>query len=125
MRPLMALAAGLLVGLIVIEAILAAIRLFTSNPELMQDLGSGMLLPGTHLLAVSATWLVGATLAGAMSTVMSGTRVWGWLAGLLLCLPALLTLTLAGYPWAMVSAGLVPLAGAIAGSALARRTLPN
>ncbi len=125
MRPLMALAAGLLVGLIVIEAVLAAIRVFTSNQELMLDLASGNLLPGPHLLAVSATWLVGSILAGAMSTVMSGSRACGWLAGVLLCLPALLTLTLAGFPWSIVSAGLVPLAGAIAGSALARRTLPD
>lgn len=124
MRWLKALACGLLIGLVVTEALLAATGLFTSSQNVMQDLAGGVMLPGTYWLAVGSAWLTGAILAGAMSTLMGGFRACGWLAGLLLCLPALLTLTLAGYPWAVVSGGLLPLAGAVAGSALARTTLP-
>ena len=124
MRILKALAAGLLIGVIVTEALMAAIGVFAANPNLHEDLAAGRLLPGMHLMAVAAAWLLGSTLAGAMSTAMSGLRLLGWIAGGLLCLPALLILLLAGFPWAVVSIGLLPVAGAIAGAAIALRAPP-
>ena len=124
MHMLKALAAGLIVGVIVTEALLAAIGVLAGNPGLPEDLAAGQPLPGMHLVAVATAWLVGSTLAGAMSTAMSGFRLLGWVVGGLLCLPTLLILVLAGFPWAVVGIGLLPAAGAIAGAAIALRVSP-
>ncbi len=124
MRMIKALAGGLAVGIIVTEALLAAVQVLTDNPTLSEDLAVGQLPPGSQLLAVAIAWLLGSVLAGAMSTAMSQLAFMGWLAGAMLCLPALLLLVLSGLPWGLVSVGFLPLAGAIAGSATARRLLP-
>jgi hypothetical protein len=119
---LRALAAGLAIAVIVIEALLAGLQLYTGSHAHI-ELAAGQVLPTTILLVTGTFWLLGGVLAGAMATGVSGWRITGWMAGALLTLPLLVMLLLAGFPWAVTLFAGAPLAGSIAGAAAASRAL--
>lgn len=119
---LRALTAGLVVAIIVIEAMLAGVQLFTVGEHPHAVLAAGEILPMDAMLVTTAIWLIGGALAGAMGTAVSGWRPVGWFTGGLLTMPLMVILLLAGTPWAVVGLAAAPLAGGIAGAALAVRT---
>jgi hypothetical protein len=120
---LRAVAAGLATAIIIAEALLAGLQVFTGGAHAHAMLASGTPLPAATFIAVSTIWLIGGILGGALAAAMTGWRLVGWLVGMLLGLPLGLLLLLAELPWAVTSIAALPLAGAVAGAALARRTM--
>lgn len=120
---LRAVAGGLAIAVIFVEALLAGLQVFTGDGHAHAILAVGTPLPLSTFLVVSLIWLIGGTLGGALAGALTGWRPVGWLVGALLGLPMLLLLLLAGLPWAVTGTAAFPLAGAIAGAAIARRTM--
>lgn len=123
MRIFKALAAGLAVGVILLEALRTAVQAFAPGHNLYDLAANAGAVPLTALLGLAGAWLLAGTFAGAMATAMAGNRLAGWLAGMLLCLPAGLILMLSGLEGSVVAIASLPLVGAIAGSAIARRVV--
>ncbi|QKK03622.1 MAG: hypothetical protein HND55_13705 [Pseudomonadota bacterium] len=121
MRTLGALAAGLLIGIVTIEAVCAMITLLL-DPAAPQPLISRLPLDAVSALAVAAAWFGGGLLAGCMASAVTGRRLPGWLCGTLLGLSMLLVVNLndPGSVLALIAPAW-PLSGALVGSGLARR----
>ncbi|QOC22204.1 hypothetical protein IC757_14465 [Wenzhouxiangella sp. AB-CW3] len=120
---LRALAGGLGLAVILIEALLAGLRLLTDSAHAHAALANGQLLPPAVAISLIAIWWLGAALGSALATALTGHRVTGWLIGCLLGLPMILMMILAGLPGPVLVMAGVPLAGAIAGAGLARRVI--
>jgi len=122
MNTLKALAAGTLVGIVLVEAVLAGLA--TLLPAGLVGVGSPLgFVPGWPLLPVPAlAWLLGAAAAGAMASALDARALTGLAAGALMGLPAFILVGLAtpGNPLAFLAAAL-PLSGAAAGTVLAQR----
>lgn len=122
MDTLKALLAGLLVGIILIESLAAGLAVLLPADLLTVSIAGGR-IPAWPLFPLPALiWLLGSTAAGAMATAMRRQAAAGMVCGALLAVSAfvLVNLTTPGNPMALLAAA-VPLAGAAAGSALARR----
>lgn len=122
MATLKALLAGLLVGIVLIEGISAGLAVLLPVDLLVVSFAGGR-IPAWPLFPVPAlVWLLGSTAAGAMATAMGRHPAAGVGCGALLALSAFVVVTLVtpGNPMALLAAA-VPLGGALAGSALARR----
>lgn len=122
MDTLKALLAGLLVGIILIESLAAGLAVLLPAALLTVSFEGGR-IPAWPLFPLPALiWLLGSMAAGAMATAMRGQAVAGIVCGALLAISVfvLVNLTTPGNPMALLAAAL-PLAGAAAGSALARR----
>ncbi len=120
---LRAMAGGLAIAVIVVEALLAGLQVFTGGAHAHALLAAGTPLPLGTFVVVATIWMFGGALGGTLATAMTGWRLMGWLVGLLLGLPLGLLLLLAGLPWIVVSLATIPIAGAVAGAALARRAM--
>lgn len=124
MLVLKALAAGVLVGAIVIEATLAGLKSLLPAATLLVDAGERFTAPLVWpLLPLPALiWMLGGALGGAMAAAMAPRSGWGLGAGLLLGIPAFLVVGMVtpGNPAALLAAS-VPLAGSAAGAALVAR----
>jgi len=118
---LRAVAGGLAIAVIVVEALLAGLQVFTGGAHAHAVLAAGTPLPLATFIVVTVFWLVGGTLGGTLAGALTGWRPVGWLVGMLLALPLLLLILLAGLPWAVASVAAAPFAGSVAGAALARR----
>lgn len=123
MTILKALAAGLTVGIVVIEGLCAAVAAFTPFPPPCPLRVPIETMPVPAMVLV---WLAGSAAAGAMATGIAGRGTTGWIAGALLCLPLAVTAALSG-PTNSASAALImlPLFGAGAGATLAGRLLAD
>lgn len=124
MRILLALTAGLIVGVVLIEAILAGLLVLvpesTLRVEASDGFGHALVWP---LLPVPAmVWITGGLVGGMMTAAMAPRIGWGLCAGALLGLPAfvLVGLTMPGNPMALLACAL-PIAGSAAGTALVAR----
>ncbi len=120
---LRAVAGGLAISVIIVEALLAGLQVFTGGAHAHAALAAGTPLPLATFVAVTVIWLIGGTLGGTLAGALTGWRPVGWLVGVLLALPLLLLLLLADLPWAVASLALAPFAGSMAGAALARRVV--
>ncbi len=124
MLVLKAQAAGVLVGVILIEAVLAGLRSLVPETALFVDTGERF--AGTlvwPLLPLPAlTWMLGSALGGAMAAAMAPKPAWGLGIGALLGFAAfvLVGMVTPGNPAALLAAA-VPLAGAAAGTAVVAR----
>ncbi|HLS05940.1 MAG TPA: hypothetical protein VK036_06550 [Wenzhouxiangella sp.] len=123
MRALKAIASGLVVGVILIEAALAGLAVLLPPSVLMSSSDYPAEPLAWPLLPVPAlVWLVGGAAAGAMAAAMNKSAWTGVLAGLVLAVPAALVVGLVEPgDSGILLAGCLPLAGAAAGSALAAR----
>ena len=81
-RFLAGLAAGLVVGLIVFEALLAGFELLTPTTEIGPALAQGEGLSLNLIASLLAFWLLAATASASLATAITGWSVTGWLAGL-------------------------------------------
>lgn len=124
MRILLALTAGLIVGVILIEAISAGLLVLLPESilrvEASDGFGNALVWP---LLPVPAMiWITGGLVGGMMSAALAPRIGWGLCAGLLLGLPAfvLVGLTTPGNPMALLASAL-PIVGSAAGAALIAR----
>jgi len=118
-----AVAGGLAIAVIVVEALLAGLQVFTGGAHAHAALAAGTALPPAEFLAVCAIWLLGGILGGTLAAAMTGWRAVGWLVGILLAMPLGLLLLLAGLPWGLAGIAALPLAGALTGAALAHRAM--
>lgn len=124
MRVLGALAAGLLVGIILIEAISAGMLVLLPDALVRVAAADGFGRPVVWpLLPLPAVvWLIGGLAAGLMSAALAPHPLWGLCTGVLLGLPSfvLVGLTTPGNPMALLAASL-PVAGSAAAVALVSR----
>lgn len=124
MLVLKALAAGVLVGVILIEAVLAGLRSLIPEAALIVNAGEHFVGPLIWpLLPLPAMiWMLGGALGGAMTAAMAPKTGWGLGVGALLALPAfvLVGMVTPGNPAAFLAAA-IPVAGSAAGTALAAR----
>lgn len=124
MRVLGALAAGLIIGVILIEAISAGLLVLLPDGWMRVEADGGFGAPVVWpLLPIPAlVWLVGGLAGGAMATAMTVRAGWGLAVGLLLALPAYVVVGLItpGNPMAFLAAAL-PFAGSAAGAAIVVR----
>lgn len=124
MRILVALAAGLAVGTVLMEAMLAGLLVVLPESLLrVQTPVSGPL--AWPLMTIPAlVWMAGGATGGAMAAAVSGRTGVGLLAGALMGVPAFVVVNLStpGNPMAALAA-LLPLAGSAAGALLAARLL--
>jgi hypothetical protein len=124
MRVLGALAAGLIIGVILIEAISAGLLVLLPDGWMRVEAEGGFGQPVVWpLLPIPAlVWLVGGLAGGAMASAMATRVGWGLCVGVLLAVPAyvLVGLTTPGNPMALLAAAL-PVAGSAAGAAIVVR----
>lgn len=124
MRILAALAAGLIIGIILIEALSAGLSVLL--PENLMQVqaadGYGGRVTWPLLPIPALVWLVGGLAGGAMTAATAPHPAWGLAAGGLLAIPAftLLGMITPGNPMALLAASL-PLGGAMAGAAIVAR----
>ncbi|HSH27668.1 MAG TPA: hypothetical protein VK972_07900 [Wenzhouxiangella sp.] len=124
MRALGALAAGLAIGVILIEAISSGLTVLL--PEALMRVeaadGYGGALVWPLLPTPALVWLFGGLAAGCMAAAAGPHPALGLAAGALLALPPFLLVGLVtpGNPAALLAAAL-PLAGSAAGTALVAR----
>lgn len=124
MRVLWALAAGLLIGIVLIEAMSAGLQVLLPGTALHVEAadGFGGQLVWPLLPVPAIVWMLGGLAAGTMAAAMGPHPVCGPIAGTLLAIPALtlVGLTAPGNPLALLAAAL-PLAGSAAGTAVVVR----
>ena len=124
MRMLKATAAGLVVGIIFVEAVTSGLSVLLPASMIRIDPlpGIAAALPWPLWPAPAATWVLGGSMAGAMATALGGRSACGVLTGALLSLPVVANVgwVTPGNPM-MLLAALLPLSGAAAGTALALR----
>lgn len=121
MSILKALAAGLAVGIALIEGLCQALAAFTPLPLMCPpgpESASGM----PYVLPLALIWLAGGLAAGAMAAGMARRRFTGWITGAALCIPLALIAVLpdAGGSLPLVA---VPLFAAGAGAEFAGRLM--
>lgn len=124
MRILVALAAGMVIGVILIEATSSGLSLLLPESAMSVRAADGFasaviwpLLPAPALV-----WMLGGFGGGTMAAAAGPHPAWGLAVGLLLALPAFVIVGLVtpGNPLALLAAAL-PLVGAAAGTALVLR----
>ncbi|RFF28377.1 MULTISPECIES: hypothetical protein [unclassified Wenzhouxiangella] len=124
MRVLLALCAGLLVSVILIEAISAGLLVLLPESILRVEAGDGFgqALVWPLLPVPALVWIAGGLFGGMMTAALAPRIGWGLCTGALLGLPAfvLVGLTTPGNPLALLASAL-PLAGSAAGVALVAR----
>ncbi len=124
MRSLGALTAGLVIGVILIEALASGLALLLPESLIQVEAADGYAGPRFWpLLPVPAlVWMLGGMAAGAMAAAAGPHPALGVAAGALLGLPAfvLVGLVMPGNPMALLAAAL-PLAGSAAATALVAR----
>lgn len=124
MRILLALTAGLIVGVILIEAISAGLLVLVPESTLRVEAsdGFGQALVWPLLPVPALVWITGGLVGGMMTAAVAPRVGWGLCTGLLLGLPAfvLVGLITPGNPLALL-AGALPIAGSAAGTALVAR----
>lgn len=123
MKTLKATACGLLVGVILIEALLGGLTVLLPSSLLMSVSTYPPAPQPWPLLPIPAViWLLGGAAAGAMAAAMRQSGWTGVFAGLVLAVPAALIVGLVepGDSGILLAACL-PISGAAAGSALASR----
>lgn len=121
MRIFKALTGGLAVGVVLLEALRASLQAFSPEVDFNESISNASTIPVHIMIGLPVAWLVAGLVAGAMAAAMAGNFLVGWIAGMLLCIPAGLILVLSGLGGSVVATALLPLAGAIFGSAIARR----
>lgn len=121
MRIFKALTGGLAVGVVLLEALRASLQAFSPEVDLNEAINNSLAMPVQMMIAISVAWLIAGLAAGAMAAAMASNFLAGWMAGVLLCVPAGLILALSGIGGTVMAIALLPLAGAIFGSAIARR----
>lgn len=122
-QSLKSLAAGLVVGAVLIEAAIAASTAFLPYPSVLVFAdGRGIEVVWPLALLPALYWVAGGTACGAMTCGMSGSRGLGLLGGVLLGLAPALIVKLAapGQADALI-AGCLPLLGAALGTRWAWR----
>jgi hypothetical protein len=117
-RFLAGLAAGLMVGLIVFEALLAGAELLTPATPIGPALARGEGLSPALTSTVLAFWLLAATASATLATAMTGWSVTGWLAGLCWMVTITLVAGLGGLSDLALAAAMV---AGIAGTAIGNR----
>lgn len=124
MRILVALAAGLFISVILIEAISTGLSVLLPEAAMRVEAADGYAGPVVWpLLPVPAfIWILGTLAGGAMASAVAPHPAWGIGVGALLALPVLVLVGLVtpGNPLALLAAAL-PLLGSAAGAALVRR----
>jgi len=124
MRALTALAAGLVIGVILIESISAGLAVLLPQTALYVEAADGYSGPVVWpLLPVPALiWLLGTLAGGAMAAAVGPRPAWGLAVGTLLAMPAFLLVGLItpGNPLALLAAAL-PVIGSSAGAVLVVR----
>lgn len=121
MSILKALAAGLAVGIALIEGLCQALAAFTPLP-LMCPPGPHAASGMPYALPLALIWLAGGAAAGAMASGMARRRTTGWITGAALCIPLALIAVLSdtGGNLAFVA---LPLFAAGAGAEFAGRMM--
>ncbi|WP_376695018.1 hypothetical protein [Wenzhouxiangella sp. EGI_FJ10305] len=124
MRALLALTAGLLVGVTMIEAISAGLLVLIPDSMLRVEAtdGFGEALVWPLLPIPALIWMTGGLIGSMMTAALAPRIGWGLCAGVLLALPPLVLvgLTTPGNPMALLASAL-PIAGSAAGTALVVR----
>ncbi len=124
MRTLAGIAAGLLVGVVLLEALAAGLLVLVPDSVLRADFGQYGLLLWPLLPVPALLWLSAGLAAGAMTTAVARCPLVGILAGAGLAVPAGLVVGLAWPGSAQtVLAAALPLSGAAAGALLVARVL--
>jgi hypothetical protein len=127
MRILVALAAGLVIGLVLIEALLAGLSILLPEAALTVEAvdGYGGRIAWPLLPVPAVVWLLGSLAGGVMAAAISGRPAWSLSIGVLLAIPAavIVGMITPGNPMALLAAAL-PLVGSAAGAAIAAR-LPD
>ncbi len=122
MRYLIAILAGLGIGVVFLEALLAAADFWLLNAHVRELLASGQALPASVSMVVILGWMSGGLVAGLVASGLAGRRAAGWITGLLLGLPALLVGGLAGFgAGGMLALPAAPVLAAIIGAELITR----
>lgn len=121
MQIFKALAAGLVVAVILIEALCAAVQVLTPELDLLEAVHGDLIPPPAVASSLALAWFLGGIATGTMSTAMGGSRGAGWIAGLMLCIPPGLIMVSSGPATGILALAGLPFAGAIAGSAIAGR----
>lgn len=124
MRTLAGLAGGVVIGVIVIEALLAGSAKLIPDAEFYRAVVWGIGMEPRHLLMFAALWLIGGLSSGLMATAVSRRRFYGCLSGICLAIPVLLFIELGGQPRLLLPILLpAPMLGAYAGAWIAGRIL--
>lgn len=120
MRSLAGLAGGVVIGVILMEALLAGCNMLIPEMDLHQALIGQIELDTAMRISVVAIWFLGGLVSGLMATAVSRQLVTGCLSGVCLMLPVLLLAELGGLPGRLTTVLIpAPLLGAGAGAWLA------
>lgn len=124
MRVLAAITAGLLVGVVLLEALTAGLLMLVPETALLAEYGEYGLLSWPLLPLPALLWLMAGLAGGTMSAAVAQRPLTGVVTGALLALPAGLIVGLAR-PGSlqMVLAMALPFCGALAGALLVARVL--
>ncbi len=120
-RFLAGLVAGLLVGVVLFEAMLAALQWLTLEIDVDASLAKGNGLESLPAAILTGFWALAATASAAMAAAVARLSLAGWVAGALWCVPALLVAGLGGLSDLAVSLAILAcIGGTLAGSRLAK-----
>jgi hypothetical protein len=106
-RFLAGLTAGLVVGLIVFEALLAGSELLTPTTEIGPALAQGEGLPPGLIACLLAFWLLATTASASLATAITGWSIAGWLTGLCWLVTIILVAGLGGLTDLAIAAAIV------------------
>lgn len=120
MRILFALATGLVVGTVLVEALLAGLLVLLPASLLQIQTSANEALAWPLMTLPALVWTAGGAACGAMATAMSQRAAVGVAGGILMALAAclLVNLTTPGSETSLLAA-LLPLTGSVAGTLLA------
>lgn len=121
MSIIKALAAGIAVGVVLIEGLCQALTAFTPLPPMCPPGpdGTGAL----HILPLALIWLTGSVAAGTMAAGMTRRRPTGWITGAALCIPLALIVVLLDVTGGELAIVALPLFAGGAGAELAGRLI--
>ena len=114
------LVAGLALAVLVWEAWFAGLELLTADVSVASRLAEGTALGPQIVAVLLGGWLLASFLGATMAASVSGSRICGWLLGLIFAFGSSLTAALAAFPdLTVVFALATPVAGAWLGTRLA------
>jgi len=123
-RFLTGLVGGLLVGVVLFEALLAGLQFLTPEIDINASLALGRGLASLPTVALTGFWALAATASAAMAAALARLSLAGWVAGALWCVPALLIAGLGGLSDLATSGAIAAcIAGTLAGSRTARMAM--